>query len=293
MPAMEDRATLDGETAALAPLPRFNSAARLAFGRRGAATCLRRLHQDGQARILFPRPAAGDVVEAVLLNTAGGMTDGDRLCLDVLTEEGAAARVTTQAAERIYRARRTGRPSRITTRLTLAAQSWLEWLPQETILFDGARLQRRLTIDLAADSRLLAAEALIFGRSASGEEVEEGFVHDSWRLRREGRLVWADGLRLIGPIARLLDRPALGGGAQAVASVLFAARDAADWLGRARQWLANAQGRAGASAREGLLLARFLATDGFTLRRDLGAFVTALRAAVAGLPPSLPRVWAC
>lgn len=293
MPGMEQRADLDDDMAALAPLPRLDSAAALAFGRRGAATCLRRLHQDGQARILFPRPAAGDVIEAVLLNTAGGMTDGDRLRLDIRAEDGAAARITSQAAERIYRGRRAGRPSRITTRLTLAADAWLEWLPQETILFDGGRLQRRLTIDLAANARLLAAEALVFGRRASGEEVEEGFLHESWRLRREGRLVWADGLRLVGPIARLLDRRGLGSGARAVASVVFVAQDAADWLGRARHWLAEAGGRASASARDGLLLARFLAADGFTLRRDLGAFVTALRAAVAGLPPCLPRVWAC
>jgi predicted RNA binding protein YcfA (HicA-like mRNA interferase family) len=162
--------------------------ARLEFRRRGAATDLARLFQQGSLRVLRPNVPAGEPACAVLLNTSGGIVGGDVLEIEARLAPGAAAMITTQAAEKVYRS--AGALSTLDVRLALAADAWLEWLPQETILFDRARLRRRLVLDLAQSARLLAADLLVFGRRVRGERFQDGFFHDRWQVRLAGRLVW-------------------------------------------------------------------------------------------------------
>src|SRR5262245_48722135 len=252
------------EAKGLARLPRTEGSVRLAFAPGEGGTALAGLRQSGAARVRFPKPAAGDAPEAVLLNTAGGLTGGDRIDIEVALAARSRATVTSAAAEKVYRALDGDTDVRI--RLDLGEGARLAWLPQPTILFDRARLDRDTEVALAGGATLLAVEILIFGRAAMGEDVHRGLCRDRWRVRRDGRLVFADTFVADGPSADVLDRGATLDGARAAAMLLYASPDAAARLDEARALLQGAMGAAGASTWNGLLVARALARDGRTLR---------------------------
>lgn len=269
-------------------LERGDGAAELVFAGRGPGNGLLHLYQSDPCRVLFPRAEPGHPPTAVLLTTSGGLTGGDRVRLSFAAREGAAATITSQAAEKIYRA--LDGECRIDIAIDVG-KAWLEWLPQETILFDGARLSRRTTLTTMHDSRLLASEMLVFGRIARGESFTSGFLHDAWRIHRDGRLVWADALRLDGDIAAALARPAAFDGARAVATAVYVAADAAAHLDLARALLEPADSWAAATVVNDILLARFIGRDAASVRRDLIAYLCGLRQAAGGWPARLPRVW--
>jgi urease accessory protein len=263
------------------PLQRAAGAGRIAVRAEAPVTRLARLYQDGCAKIRLPTDHAARGLEAVLINTSGGLTGGDRMSWRVDAEPGAALTLTTQACEKVYRAR-DGR-AEVTVSLNAAAGARIDWLPRETILFDGAALSRTLEADLAPDARLLAVEAVVLGRTAMGETVRRGALRDRWRIRREGRLVFADDLRFEGPISALAAlAPTLAGG-KAFASLLLVADNAARFLTPLRQAIGAA---GGASAFDGKLFARIVAADGLALRRVLLPAIASLR---DGEPA--PRVW--
>ena len=266
-------------------LPRSEGSLRLAFDKREGGTALQVLHQAGVLRARFPKPEAQEAPEAVLVNTAGGLTGGDKLDIGLRLGERTSLTVTSAAAEKIYRAR--DGEAAIRVRLDLEAGAQLAWLPQPTILFDAARLDRRTEVALAAGARFLAVETLIFGRAAMGEDVHRGFCHDAWRVRRDGRLVFADSLQLDGAIAETLDRPASLDGARTTALVLYSGVDAMARLEPARALLEGAHSTVGMSSWNGLLVVRAYAGDGRTLQGDLAPLLEFL----AGRP--LPRVWRC
>ncbi len=267
-----------------AELNRSDGRVHVGFASTGLAT----LYQRSPGRVLFPHVERGDIDQAVLLNTAGGLTGGDRWSAELDVADGARALFTTQAAERIYRA--LDDDARVETRFSVGAGAWAEWLPQETIVFEGARLRRRLEIDLAAEARLLAVESLVFGRLASGERITRGLLHDSWRVRRAGRLVWADTLYLEDDIAAVMARGATFAGARAMASVLLAVPDAERHLDGVREIVGEA---GGAGLVSGLLLCRLLDSDPAAMKRRLTALIARLRRDAGGLPARLPRVWNC
>jgi urease accessory protein len=267
-------------------LPRTEGAVRLGFVRRGEGTALDQLHQAGAMRARFPKPAAGGVPEAVLINTAGGLTGGDRIEVDVKLAAGTSATVATAAAEKVYRAR-DGEEVAIRVKVALGPGARLGWLPQPTILFDRAGLDRSTEVTLAGDACFLGVEMLIFGRAAMGEDVRHGSVRDRWRVRRDGTLIFADAFRAGGGIAGILDRKATLDGARASAMLIYVAPDAAARLGEVRARLEACASVAGASAWNGLIAVRALARDGRTLVRDIAT----LAAALSGRP--LPRVWQC
>ena len=195
-----------------------------------------------------------------------------------------------QAAEKIYRS--AGPDSNIDIALTAGADSWLEWLPQETILFDGARLVRRTRIKVSETGRVLAGEMPVFGRLARRETVRRGCLGERWEVRRGKRLVWADSLLVDGDICARLDAPAGFGGARACATVLYAGPDGERYLEMARALTKDANGaRAGASLVHGVLVARWLGADPLALRRSFGRYWTAMRSAAGGLQSCLPRLW--
>ncbi len=258
-------------------LQRARGSGRLQFDEAG----LRVLFQQGCTKLRLPRALPGALQEAVVINSSGGVTGGDRLALEIGVGQGAALSVASQAAERIYRA--AGGVGEIRNDLRLGAAARLDWLPQETILFDGAALARRLEVDMAATARLLAVETLVFGRSAMGERVERLELQDHWRIRRGGQLVWADSLRLQRPGRE--SRAGMAGMA-ALATLLFVAPGAEARLAETRAILHRLHGvEAGASAWNGLLLVRLACEDAQELRKGLVALIKALR----GL--ALPRVW--
>jgi len=234
-------------------------------------------------RIRLPK-GEGTGIDAVLVNTAGGIACGDRFSVEVETRPGASMTVATPAAEKVYRS--DGPVAELNLRLTLHDRARLDWLPQETILFDRARLRRTLAADMPANASLTLFEAVVFGREARAEQIEDGLFEDRWRIRRGGRLVYADTLRLAGPIADLLRKPSVGRGARAFATLIHVAPDAEARLESVREILASVEGcDAGASAWNGLLAVRFCATKIEALRAAAIPFLIAFR----GEP--LPRVW--
>ncbi|MFO1185281.1 MAG: urease accessory protein UreD [Bauldia sp.] len=230
--------------------------------------------EAGSARIRFPRPATARTCEAILINTAGGMTGGDVFATEVSVGEGAAVSLTTQAAEKVYRS--LAGPACVGARLTVARGGRIEWLPQETILFNGSSIERRLDANVAEDGRLLIVEPVVFGRIEMGERLVAADFHDRWRIRRNGRLIHAEASALSGAVGDLLMRPAVLGGGRAMATILYVAPDAE----RFAEPLALVLGEGGgASAFDGKLVGRVVADDGFALSRRIAAAMAALRAA--------------
>jgi urease accessory protein len=248
------------------------------------------LHQRDPLSLRLPRPARGDIFEACLITTSGGVVGGDSLRVAATAGAHSRLRVYPQAAEKIYRS--LGADSRIAVTLKAEAGAWLEWLPQETILFDGARLRRDTQVDVSPGARVLAGEFLVFGRRASGESLTQGLIHDGWQIRRGGRLAWADALHVEGDLAAPLASTACLAGSGAYASVIYAADDAPEQLAALRALLPEETNgaRHALTAVNGLIVGRFLG-DALAVRRSYGAFWAAARARLAGLPAELPRLW--
>jgi urease accessory protein len=248
----------------------------LTVARDGTRSARTRLYEDGPLRVRFPR---SDTLEAVLINTAGGVAGGDRLAVDIDVGAHAELTLTTAAAEKVYRA--LDEDASVTANVTVESGGKLHWLPQETILFDNAGLRRDINIDVAGDGQLLLAEAVVFGRTAMGESVARGRLIDRWRVRRAGELVFADTVRLDGAVADRLRHPAVAGGGGALATLLAMPADA-----QALDGLRNLSfdGEVGISTWNGFMLARLVARDGEGLRRDLRALLIEL-----GAP--LPQLW--
>ena len=269
-------------------------AAEIGFARRDGISRLARLYQRDPLRVLFPAPAAGDPPVAVIVTTSGGLVAGDRLDIRVELAPGATAHVTASAAEKVYRS--TGRTTTIRQTLSIGPGAALEFLPPETILFDGARLQRETVIDLAPGSAFLGGDIVVFGRRARGERFANGFLREVWELRRNGYLVWGDALHLDDDVGRIIDDPACFDGAAAFATMIFspAAGDVRSLLDGARvvQGVCATTGlRAGATTIAGVVIARWLASDAAVLRRAYADLACHFRSAALGLPNCLPRVW--
>lgn len=267
-------------------LPRSVGAVRIAFLGVGERTALAGLHQSGCMKARLPKVYGDEPRTAVLINTAGGLTGGDRVSTDVEWRGDADACLTTQAAERAYRS--SGGEALIANGLKIDAGCTAEWLPQEMILFEGGRFVRRTEVDLAADSRFLAVESMVLGRKAMGETIETGLIDDGWRIRRQGRLVLRDSFRLDGAFADHADRPARLGGNAAYATIFAQAPDAGPVLQAIREIAGKA---GGASAMRGLIAGRLIAADGDTLRAIMADLIPALRQAVSGRAERLPRVF--
>ncbi|MCR8550344.1 urease accessory protein UreD [Salipiger sp. P9] len=259
---------------------RARGRARIGARLRNGRSAIGDLHMSGSSKLLFPR--AQGALQAVYLNSSGGITGGDAFEVAAHVEPGAHLAMTTQAAERIYRAL-PGETGRVETRLALDAGARLDWLPQETIFFEGAALDRRLSIEMAPDARLLACEALIFGRHAMGEVLHNLRLRDRIDLRVDGKLVFADRLRLTGDAHETLAHPAVAAGAGAMATVIHAAPGAASQRDSLRAMLPESAGVSAIS--DDLLLLRLVSVDGYALRGHLAPVLRCLSGA------ELPRPW--
>ena len=246
----------------------------------GGLTRRARVHEDGSLRVRFPN-ASPEALEAVIVNTGGGMTGGDRFSIEMTVAKGASLVAGTAAAEKIYRS--TGADAEMDVRLSLEDGARMAWLPQETILFDRARLSRRIDIDLSERASLIMAEAVVFGRAAMGEVMAQGAFTDRWRVRRGGKLIYADTSRLDGAIAAQLTERAVLNGGIAMATVLVAPGGDAQ-LEPVRALAEHYVGEVGISAWNGIAVARLCAKDGAALRHDLIAVLAALGTQV-------PRLW--
>ena len=221
-----------------------------------------------------------------MLNTSGGVAGGDRLSLTLGVGPGAAACFASQAAERFYRALPADPPSHVRTTLRIDAGATAEWLPQESILFDRCALDRRLDITMAGGARFIGVESLVFGRALMGENVTSARLSDTIRIRRGGGLILHEAIRLNGPLAAMLARPAIGAGMRAVATIIYVADDVDIRRDTLREAWTDAATDCAASAWNGMLLARVAAPDSAALRATIVAGLECLRDGRA-----LPRVW--
>jgi urease accessory protein len=272
---------------AIAPrLQRASGECRVAFDLRDGQTRLADLYQRDPCRVLFPKPEPGEPPQAVLLTTSGGVTDGDSLKMAIEIGPGAAAVATTQAAEKIYRAAKGGGHCAIDVAVRVAEGASLDWLPQETIVFQGARLKRRTMADVAPGGALLACEMVVLGRAASGERFVSGLLLDSWSVRRPARsetarLAWTDTLRLEGETP---DGAGFGT-ANALATVIGVWDAPQPHFEKARALLENAGDvRAGVTLVNGVMVARLLG-EATAVRGAVIRFLTDFRRR------RLPRVW--
>ncbi|MBR0748474.1 urease accessory protein UreD [Bradyrhizobium japonicum] len=253
---------------------RFDVHARDGVTRRGV------LHESGSLRVRFPSPE-GEGLSGVFVNTAGGVAGGDRFDIEIAAGQGARLTLTTAAAEKVYRA--PGAAAQLNIALKVAAGAYLGWLPQETILFDRARVHRRFDIELDEAASLLLCEIVVFGRTAMGERMEQGEFIDRWRLRRGGKLVFAETVRLDGNIGAKLGRSAVAKGGAAIGTALIVPGDE-PLIERIREATEPFAGEVGISAWNGFAMARFCAQDAARLRADMMAVLARTGAA-------LPRLW--
>jgi urease accessory protein len=256
-------------------------------------TVLRDLFHSQPLRLLFPLESGRDVFQAVIACVSGGLVGGDRLDVTVKLGQNAQAMVIGQAAEKVYRS--LGADCQIENSLEVGAGAWLEWLPQETIIFDGARLRRRTIARIQDGGALLAGEILAFGRGASGESLTHGLIQDGWEIRgSDGALIWKDVLRMDGDLAALLAHPASFDGARAYGTIIFAGAAARALLDVVRAELEKFAGllRIGVTLVRGILLVRILGRSVIELRQAYAALWSLLRHRAADLPQLLPRLWA-
>ena len=261
-------------------MQRAQGRVRAVFVAQAGMTSVANLREAGSAKMRLPRQYAS-ATEAVLINTAGGLAGGDRFAVSIHADDGVHVSVTTQANERVYRS--SGKAASVETALTVGANARLDWLPQETIMFDRAKLRRSYAIDLAPTATLLAIEGIVLGRIAMGETVKTGDIHDRWRVRRGGRLIFADDLRMEGEIGSITAHSASLAKKLALGTIIFVGIEAERHVDRVRAAIGE---DGGASAFDGKLIARVVADDGHQLRQLVCAVIGQLSGGAA-----LPRVW--
>jgi urease accessory protein len=272
-----------GSLAAMLAPVRASGRVALTCAAGGDKTHIVDLAERGGYRVKFPATAS-PALEPVIINTGGGVAGGDQIRFDITARAGAEVAVSTATAERVYRS--IGPATEVDIRLEAGDGAMLSWLPQATILFSGARLKRRFDVDVSDDARLLMAEATVFGRTASGEVMGAGLFHDTWRVERDGRLLFAETTRLDGQLGELLARTAVMGGARCAGLLLYVDRNAEDAIGSVRAALAGSPAVHGVSAWRGMLVLRVLATG------LADALATLRRAAETLTRSAVPRVWA-
>lgn len=264
-------------------LQRSRGALDLAFANREGQTYAARIFQQGALKARFPNVGKGEPPEAVIINTAGGLTGGDRLDVRLHVDRNAGVTIASQACEKIYRA--IDDPAHIAVTISLDANAAMDWLPQSTILFDGARLQRETHVSMAADARLLALESVVFGRAAMGERVDTGSLSDAWFIERGGRLLHVDRFDSGERIGEMLGKATVLNGSNVMATMRYVAPDAQARLDEMRGLLAPVSFPAAASAWNGFMMVRMVAPDSYSLNRELMQVLGAFR----GRP--MPRVW--
>lgn len=272
-------------------LQRADGCGRIVLSGCETGTRIQDVFEQSPIRIMFPRTGNGAVEEAVIINTGGGIAGGDRLECSISTLPGASITVTTQAAEKVYRA--LNEPARVQTRLQARESSRLAWLPQETIFFNRARLHRTTEVELFPGSELLALEWLVLGRAAHGEIVVGGSVSDNWRVRKDSRLIWADSLRITDETFAHLNGKALLSDCTAIATLIYFGPDLDKRLEFLREILHAPECNCAVTLVGGLIVARFAAKLSSDLKLGLRSFLQQIEPELGSRLFRVPKMWSC
>ena len=261
----------------------------LGFERRGARTVLASRHHAGPLVVQKALHPEGEAVcHAIVVHPPAGVAGGDRLLIEASVGERAHALLTTPGAGKWYRSPGAWASQRV--QLDVATGARLEWLPQETIVYDGARAHFSWSAALAADARLVAWDLFCLGRTGSGERFARGACRIESRLQRDGRVAWierasfeADAL-VMRSAAGLADAPVFG-------TLVFAAPHIDDaWLEGARAG-SPTSGEGAATRLPGVLLVRYRGASTEAARKYFTAIWRRLRPAVMGCDAAEPRIW--
>jgi urease accessory protein len=272
-------------------LQRANGSGQIVVGGSPRGARIMDVFQRSPIRVMFPRIDGAVAKEGVLINTAGGIAGGDRLECSVTLLPNSSMTVTSQAAEKVYRA--LNEPARITTKLNVSQTAKLAWLPQETIVFNSARLSREMEIDLSSGAELLALEWLVFGRVAHGEHMVRGHITDSWRVRKDGRLIWADTFRTTDETFPHLGRKALLSTSKAIATLIYFGPDLDMRLELVREIAASLECDCAATSVGGLIVVRFAANVSSDLGRALRVFLDQFDRELGPGLFCVPKMWSC
>jgi urease accessory protein len=272
-------------------LQRADGSGQILLGGSDGGTRILEVFQRSPIRVIFPRIGSVVVKEGVLINTAGGVAGGDRLECSVTLLPDASITVTTQAAEKVYRA--LNEPARVVTKLKVCGSAKLAWLPQETIVFNAARLSREIDIDLSSGAELLALEWLVFGRAAHNEQMVGGHISDRWRVKRDGQLIWADTFRATDETFPHLQRKALLSNRKAIATLIYFGPDLDTQLELVRGIALSLECDCAATSVSGLIIVRFAANVSSDLGRALRIFLHRFGRELGPGPFSVPKMWSC
>ncbi len=272
-------------------LQRAEGSGRIVLSGSERGTRIEDVFERSPIRIMFPRTGHCRVEEAVIINTGGGVAGGDRLECSVTALPGASIAVTSQAAEKVYRALHD--PARVASRLKARESARLAWLPQETIVFNGARIHRTTEIELFSGAELLALEWLVLGRAAHGEEMVGGHIIDSWRVKKDGRLIWADSFRATEEMFPHLHRKALLSNYKAVATLIYFGPFPEKRLEFLRDIAPSLECHCAATAVGGLIIVRFAAKVSSDLRLALRSFLQQFSRQLGSFPFRVPKMWSC
>src|SRR5262245_44150642 len=247
--------------------------------------------QRSPIRVMFPRTTGAAIEEAVLINTAGGIAGGDRLQSHVTALANASIAVTSQAAEKVYRA--LNEPALVTTTLKVCEAAKLAWLPHETIVFNRARLSRKTDIELSSGAELLALDWLVLGRAAHGEDMVGGHLADSWRVRKDGQLIWADSFRATGEVFQRLPSKALLANCRAIGVLIYFGPHLDTRIEFFRRIARSLECRCAATSVSGLIVVRFAAKAASDLRDALRSFLQEFARELGPGPFRVPKLWSC
>ncbi|WFU39124.1 urease accessory protein UreD [Bradyrhizobium sp. CB82] len=272
-------------------LERANGAGRIVLTGSASGTRISEVYQKFPIGVMFPRIGSDLVKEAVIVNSSGGIAGGDRIEIEVVALNDASVAVTTQAAEKIYRA--LDRPARVGTKLKACGGAKLAWLPQETIVFNQARILRQTEIDLCSGAELIALEWLVLGRAARGEEVVSGHISESWRIKKDGHLIWADGFRVSDEVFAQLHRKALLSNWKAVATLIYFGPGLDRRLESLREIAASLDCRCAATIVGAIIIVRVAAAVSSDLRRGLRSLLEQFSRELGPGPFGVPKMWSC
>jgi urease accessory protein len=272
-------------------LQRSDGFARLVVSGSSRGTRIVDVFERSPTRIMFPGLRRAPLEEVVIVNTGGGIAGGDQLGFDVTALPDASVAVTTQAAERIYRA--LNESARICTRLKIFDKAKLAWLPQETIVFNGGRMRRNTEIEAAAGAEVLALEWLVLGRAAHGEELTTGHILDGWHVRLDGRLIWADCFRVTDDVFPRLRRRALLADLKAIGTLIYFGPDIAARVEFMRDLAPQLRCHCVTTAVSGIVIARLAAQAAAELRAGLREILSRFSRTGAPSPFRMPKMWSC
>jgi urease accessory protein len=272
-------------------LQRADGCCRIILSGSENGTRIEEVFERSPIRIMFPRTGYSAPDEAVLINTAGGIAGGDKLEYSISALRDASIAVTTQAAEKVYRALR--EPACITTTLEARETARLAWLPQDTIVFNWARLHRTTEIELFSGAELLALEWLVLGRAAHGEMVKGGHITDTWRVSKEGRLIWADSFRISGDAFPHLHRKALLSNCNAIATMIYFGPSLNSRVEFLRAITPSLGCHCAVTLVNGLIVIRFATQQSSELKLALRSFLQQFGLELGAGPFQVPKMWLC